>query len=177
MKYYNIGNEINLNQRKYNYPLKKTYFISYNNNPKVPFSNFSNSKPNNYNIIEGNNNKLNHRMKKLYFNSINQNEKIIPGNKNKKSVFISPQISSKRRSIKNNFNFKNSEEKEKGILYNPKHVLSENDMIYSSSLEKIPNDLELERILLSKNKRGIKNEGIIYKKYIAIYAILNTILI
>ena len=112
-----------------------------------------NDDNNNYNIMEGNNNKLNHRMKKLYFNTINPNEKIIPGNKNKKSVFISPQISSKRRSIKNNFNFKNSEEKEKGILYNPKHVLSENDMINSSSLEKIPKDLDLERILLNKKSK------------------------
>ena len=69
LKYSSLGNQChnysnlrNFNQKRYNYPLKKTYFISYNNNPKVPFSNFSNSKPNNYknyfnpNIL--NNNKI-----------------------------------------------------------------------------------------------------------------------
>ena len=60
LKYYNIGNEINLNQRKYNYPLKKTYFISYNNK-YTPISNLSNLKPtknrNYFNTIQLNNNR------------------------------------------------------------------------------------------------------------------------
>ena len=37
----------NLNQYKYNYPLKKTYYISYNNK-NISNQNYSNSKPNKY---------------------------------------------------------------------------------------------------------------------------------
>ena len=54
LKYYNIGNDFpnyadfkTLNQKKYNYPLKRTYYISYNNKYKQN-SNFSNSKPSKY---------------------------------------------------------------------------------------------------------------------------------
>ena len=54
LKYYNLGNNFsnfanlrNLNQYKYNYPLKKTYYISYNNK-NISNQNYSNSKPNKY---------------------------------------------------------------------------------------------------------------------------------
>ena len=89
LKYYNIGNEFpnyanfkTLNQKKYNYPLKRTYYISYNNKYKQN-SNFSNSKPSkyrnyfnyNYNSISITRSPIVPKPNFKYFNRIKNNNK------------------------------------------------------------------------------------------------------
>ena len=89
LKYYNIGNDFpnnanfkTLNQKKYNYPLKRTYYISYNNKYKQN-SNFSNSKPSkyrnyfnyNYNSISITRSPIVPKPNFKYFNRIKNNNK------------------------------------------------------------------------------------------------------
>ena len=89
LKYYNIGNEFpnyanfkTLNQKKYNYPLKRTYYISYNNKYKQN-SNLSNSKPSkyknyfnyNYNSININRSPIVPKPNFKYFKGIKNNNK------------------------------------------------------------------------------------------------------
>jgi len=89
LKYYNIGNDFpnyanfkTLNQKKYNYPLKRTYYISYNNKYKQN-SNFSNSKPSkfknyfnyNYNSININRSPIVPKPNFKHFKGIKNNNK------------------------------------------------------------------------------------------------------
>ena len=133
LKYYGVGNEFsnysnlkNLNQKKYNYPLKKTYYISYNNKNKQ-YSNFSNSKPNknrnnyfNYNSLNINRTPI---IPKTNFKYLKEHK-----NNNKNYNFSNPLFNNNQLYI-NNFvnNYKNKNPhlnksqnipKRKNILYN-----------------------------------------------------------